>query len=96
MYVATCVCFNNHELGEIHKMATPQEPDGVINPEELYTLEAFKRRLGVRDATLRTARRAGLRVYYVHKHAYIYGRDWIDYVLKSQNGSNSESVRDAG
>lgn len=77
-------------------MPSPQELSGVINPEELYTLEAFKRRLGVRDATLRTARRAGLQVYYVHKHAYIYGRDWIDYVLNSQNGRNGESVRDAG
>jgi len=77
-------------------MASANELSGVINPEELYTLDAFKRRLGVRDATLRTARRAGLRVYYVHKHAYIYGRDWIDYVLNSQNGRNDEFVRDAG
>lgn len=57
---------------------------GVINPEELYTLSAFTRRLGIRQATVRAARRAGLRVYYVHKHAYIHGRDWIDYVLNSQ------------
>lgn len=56
---------------------------GVINPDELYTLRAFTRRLGIRQATLRSARRAGLRVYYVHKHAYIHGRDWIDYVLSS-------------
>jgi hypothetical protein len=54
---------------------------GVIKPDELYTLQAFARRLGIRAATLRSARRAGLRVYYVHKHAYIYGRDWIAYVL---------------
>ena len=77
-------------------MATLEEPAGVINPEELYTLDAFKRRLGVRDATLRAARRAGLRVYYVHKHAYIYGRDWIDYVRDSHRGHNGESVRDVG
>lgn len=77
-------------------MASASELSGVINPHELYTLDAFKRRLGVRDATLRTARRAGLRVYYVHKHAYIYGRDWIDYVLNSQNGRNDEFVRDVG
>jgi len=77
-------------------MATLEETAGVINPEELYTLGEFKRRLGVRDATLRTARRAGLRVYYVHKHAYIHGRDWIDYVLKSKHRRNGESVRDVG
>lgn len=65
---------------------------GVINPEELYTLKAFTRRLGIREATVRSARRAGLRVYYVHKHAYVYGRDWIDYVLKSQDRRNGDSA----
>lgn len=64
---------------------------GVINPDELYTLKAFTRRLGVQASTLRAARRAGLRVYYVHKHAYVYGRDWIDYVLTSQDRRNSGS-----
>ena len=56
---------------------------GIIAPDELYTLSAFTRRLGIRQATVRAARRAGLRVYYVHKHAYIHGRDWIDYVVSS-------------
>lgn len=64
---------------------------GVINPDELYTLQAFTRRLGVQASTLRAARRAGLRVYYVHKHAYVHGRDWIEYVLNSQDRRNSGS-----
>lgn len=70
---------------------TPSETlsAGVINADELYTLKAFTQRLGIRAATLRSARRAGLQVYYVHKHAYIYGRDWIDYVLNSQDRRNS-------
>ncbi|GAA4445453.1 hypothetical protein [Novipirellula rosea] len=57
--------------------------NGVINPEELYTLAAFKQRLGVADATLRTARRAGLKVHYLHKQGFILGKDWIDYVVNS-------------
>jgi hypothetical protein len=61
---------------------------GIINPDELYTLQAFMRRLGIRPATLRSARRLGLRVLYVHKHAYVYGRDWIEYVLRSQPTSD--------
>lgn len=65
---------------------------GVINPDELYTLKAFTRRLGVQASTVRAARRAGLRVYYVHKHAYVYGRDWIDYVLSSQERRNGDSA----
>ena len=73
-------------------MATGDEIAGVINPDELYTLQAFRRRLGIREATVRSARRAGLRVYYVHKHAYVYGRDWIDYVLNSQDRRTGDSV----
>lgn len=67
----------------------PEDPPitGVINPEELYTLAAFKRRLGVADATLRAARRAGLKVHYLHKQGFILGRDWIEYVVSS--GPNS-------
>ena len=61
-------------------MPTQDDTIGVINPDELYTLNAFTRRLGITAATLRSARRAGLKVYYVHKHGYIHGRDWIDYV----------------
>lgn len=68
---------------------------GVIHPDELYTLKAFMRTLGIREATLRSARRAGLRVNYVHKHGYVYGRDWIEYVLTSQGRRNGEPVSEA-
>ena len=77
-------------------MTTKDDAAGVINPEELYTLTAFTRRLGVKAATVRSARRAGLRVYYVHKHANVYGRDWIEYVLNSPERHNGESVSDVG
>lgn len=79
---------------ESHGMTTSDEV-GVINPNELYTLKAFTRRLGIREATVRSARRAGLRVYYVHKHAYVYGRDWIDYVLNSQKHRSRDAAPDA-
>ena len=58
---------------------------GVINPDELYTLRTFKKRLDISDHTLRAARRAGLQVRYLHKQGYILGRDWIEYVLNSGN-----------
>lgn len=74
-------------------MPTDDEATGVINPDELYTLKAFTRRLGIRAATLRSARRAGLRVLYVHKHAYVYGRDWIEYVLKSHEGRTEQAAQ---
>jgi len=61
------------------------ENRGVIRPDELYTLNELKHRLGITSSTLRAARRGGLRVYYRHKHAYVYGRDWIEYVMLSQD-----------
>jgi hypothetical protein len=82
--------------GKAHKMAAHDElTSGVIKPDELYTLRAFTRRLGIQAATLRSARRAGLRVFYVHKHGYVYGRDWIEYVLKSKPRHDSPSSPDS-
>lgn len=72
----------------------PDTTNGVINPDELYTLRAFKRRLGVSDATLRSARRAGLRVRYLHKQGYVHGRDWIQYVLNSDSRSVQRPTSD--
>ena len=77
-------------------MATGENiPTGVITPDELYTLKAFTQRLGIQVSTVTSARRAGLQVYYVHKRAYIHGRDWIDYVLNSNARSTDPSAPDA-
>jgi len=65
--------------------------NGIVNPHELYTLKTFTSRLGIRAATLRSARRAGLKVYYVHKQAYVYGKDWIEYVLKEGERKSDEN-----
>lgn len=61
-------------------MAKQEEILGIIRPNELYTLEALKRCLGIKDATLRAARRAGLQVHYKHGRGFVKGRDWIAYV----------------
>ena len=44
-------------------MSVQNELRGVVAADELYTLDALKRRVGIQDATLRAARRAGLQVY---------------------------------
>lgn len=77
-------------------MPVTEDAVGVINPDELYTLKAFTRRLGIKAATLRSARRAGLKVYYVHKHAYVHGRDWIDYVLRTANPPTTGATSQRG
>ncbi len=56
---------------------------GVIRADEAYTLEEFKRRVGKKDAGLRSARRAGLRVFQEGKQRYVLGRDWIVHLLKT-------------
>ena len=61
-----------------------QKGNTTIRPEELYTLEALKNRLGIRDATLRSARRAGLPVHYKHGRGFVRGADWINYVCKAE------------
>jgi hypothetical protein len=76
----------------VTRMPTTDEAIGIIKPDELYTLKAFARRLGIGAATLRSARRAGLKVYYVHKHAYVFGRDWIDYVIGTPERQVAETT----
>lgn len=74
-------------------MATANEDRlGVIEPDHLYTLQAFTQRLGIRAATVRAARRSGLRVYYAHRLAYIYGQDWIDYIRSQHQSPQEESL----
>jgi hypothetical protein len=74
-------------------MSTDVEMAGIIVPEELYTLEALKRRLGIKDATLRAARRQGLAVYYRSGRGYVIGREWIAYVVKEQKVDRPEGCR---
>jgi len=62
---------------------------GIIDPSNLYTLRAFKQQLGITDATLRAARRAGLRVKYVHKQGYVHGKDWIEYIENADADNRS-------
>lgn len=66
-------------------MATDLNTTGVVNPDQLYTIEALKRCVGIKDATLRAARRAGLRVDYKHGRGFILGQDWISYI-RSRGG----------
>lgn len=64
-------------------MLESERERGYIDPQLLYTLDNFKRRLDIKDSTLRSARRAGLQVYYVHGRGYILGGEWIRYVRSS-------------
>ncbi|MBM79087.1 MAG: hypothetical protein CMJ78_00650 [Planctomycetaceae bacterium] len=53
-------------------------------------MAAFFMELGIKKSTLRAARRAGLPVRYLHRQGFIYGQDWIDYVLNSGSQGQDE------
>ena len=55
-------------------------PAGVVDPERLYTLETFKRVLGIGKVAMQQARRNGLEVRYVGNRAFVLGSDYINFV----------------
>ena len=61
---------------------------GTIRSEELYTLDEFKRRVGLKDAGLRTARRNGLVIHYTGSRGFVLGEDWIRFVCQRRECDN--------
>ena len=53
---------------------------GAIFPEAMYRLPATRELMGWGSAGLRSARRKGLRVFYVGRSAFIRGADLIAHV----------------
>lgn len=73
---------------------------GMIEPHVLYTVEEFRRRTGLRDWALRSARRSGLRIVRRCGRNWIFGADFINWVVAGpeQGGESQElvgSARDA-
>lgn len=63
-----------------HSSISAAYPIGIVHPECLYTLDGLKHLLGIKDATLRSARRQGLSVHYKHGKGYVLGSDWIAHI----------------
>jgi hypothetical protein len=59
----------------------------AVSPDLLYPMTILEKITGLGRAALRSARRSGLRVYYVHGRSFIHGRDWIEYVKTHGKGS---------
>lgn len=51
-----------------------------IEPQNAYPLRDFQRRTGFGDSAMRAARKAGLRVIYLHKRPFVLGHDFIEYL----------------
>lgn len=63
-------------------MAASSTSNGVIEAGAVYTLQELKRRAGVAEWWLRTARRNGLRVIRAGNRGYVRGEDFIGYLDK--------------
>lgn len=55
---------------------------GIVDPDRIYTLPAFLTTVGWSQGRLRTARKQGLPVKYLSNKGYVYGRDFIDFILR--------------
>ena len=61
------------------------ERPGEIAADSMYTLEEIQKRLGLGQAAMRTARRAGLKVRRIGRRGYVLGKDLLAYVESATN-----------
>ena len=55
---------------------------GAIDANALYPLPELMRLTGWGAGSFRSARRQGLRVRYAGRHAFVFGRDFLDHIEK--------------
>ena len=60
------------------------QPLGAIVEGGIYTVAEFKERVGWSEATLRSARHNGLRVYRRGRNGFIHGADFLDWLRGSE------------
>ena len=63
-----------------------------LSPDVLYTMKDFES-FGIRQTALRSARKKGLKVRYAHRKCWIYGQDWINYILGLPDYSGDGTLR---
>ncbi len=64
--------------------------EGCISADVLYTLPELKRRLGLGDAALRSARRRGLKMTLIGRRKFVLGRYVLHYVESLSAASSEE------
>ncbi|KAA0132091.1 hypothetical protein FYZ48_28675 [Gimesia chilikensis] len=61
------------------------ESRGEIDRDKVYSIERFMDVTGLKRFALDSARRDGLKVRKVGRRCFIYGQDFIDYLLSSKS-----------
>jgi hypothetical protein len=54
----------------------------AIHSDAVYGREEFVERTDLGDGGFRSARRNGLRAFYLHSRCFVFGRDWQEYVAQ--------------
>lgn len=72
-------------------MGTKPAP-GVVNAQELYTLEEIQHRLKLGAWALRKARQAGLPVHRIGRRSYVKGADLLAFLDKQAKRSPRRSA----
>ncbi len=58
----------------------PNETNGEIRKDSIYSLKSFKRLTGLGDSAMRQARRDGLTVSRIGRCKFVLGQDWLSYI----------------
>lgn len=61
-----------------------------VRPEVMYSKEQWSQATGLGEDALRVARRNGLPLLYCHRKAFVYGKDWIEYVRSAGKAAKDE------
>lgn len=70
-------------------MNTKVESSGVINAQELYTIQQIKARLSIKDCAFRKLTRLGLPVIRIGSRGYLSGRQVIEFFEGMQGNANA-------
>lgn len=69
-------------------MSTGTQSAGVISADESYTVQEFRKRVGIGDYVWRKLRRE-LPVVTIGRRQYVLGADWIDFLSRGKKDEGS-------
>lgn len=72
-----------------------QNINGIIEPDKFYTMPAFRAITGKGRHAISESKKRGLRVRKDGRTPYIYGQDYIDYVLKTDQRKNRSVINES-
>lgn len=69
-----------------------QNVNGIIEADKFYTMPAFRAITGKGRHAINESKKRGLRIRKDGRTPYIYGQDYIEYVLKTDDRKNRSVI----